>query len=281
MARPRPGLSGEWDVGNAKFHEIHGALVTMDPGHAISTGLIDHSQAVLKFGHNPDVDTAAQEEVNHFGNLTRLTAASTFTIVSDAAADDMTTGSGAWEVVITYLDENYEQLSITYDMDGITPVVTTETGLRIQSAYCGRCGSGGENAGNITITATTGGSTQAYIRATDGQTDQSAYTVPAGYNAYFIAGHFSIAESGGRALKETSAFLNSQVRIYDETSTNNYQSWRTLFEVLLNNRGTGSQYLDQPVHNPIPEKTDIRFNVTVDANDTQATARLFIILREN
>lgn len=276
-----PKRDGIWDVGNAQMHVAHGALAVVSIGEAASTGLIDDETTVIKFGHNPNISTSAREEINEFGNLTRLTAASTYTVVSDASADDDTTGTGAWKVVLVYLDANYAEQSETITLDGLTPVVSTGSGLRLIRAYCTECGSGGENAGNIAITATTGGTTQGYIQATDGQTHQVAYTVPAGYTGYILGAQVSLNETAGGALKEATAFVEGWVRLYDENSTNNYQTWRSLYQVNINNHGVGVANLSQPTLAPIPEKSDIKMDAVVGVNDTELTARLFILLREN
>lgn len=282
MSRWEPGRHGNWDVGNAQFHETHGSLSVSDPGWAASTGLVHDEMIWLQFGHNEDIDTAAVEEINDFGGaMTHLTTASTFDVVSDSSADDLTTGTGAWEITIRYLDANYELQAETISLDGLTPVTTTGSGLRILSAYIGRVGTGGVNAGNIAITATTGGTTQGLIEAGQGQTHNINFTVPAGYTAFFLSGVFSVSETSGGALKETTAEFEAYVRLYNELSTNNYNGWRDLFQVHLNNRGTGAQYIRQDVHNPIPEKTDMKLTARVGANDTQVTARLFILLRKN
>ena len=281
MSQPLKGNTGTIDLGDARVNVVEGGIASMDYFYAASTGQINGVRGIIKFGHNPDIDTAAGEDINYFGNLTYLTAASTFDVVSDSSADDLTTGTGAWEITISYLDANYAEQTETISLDGLTPVTTTGSGLRLLSAYCGKVGSGGVNAGNIAITATTGGTTQAYIPANKGQTQQAAYTVPAGYTAHFVGGLFSIDETAGGALKEATAFVHGDIRLYDENSTNNYQSWRTLFQTDLNNRGTGALAIPQTVTNPIPEKTDVRIRAEVGVNDTEVTARLFIILREN
>ena len=277
-----PKRNGVWDGGNFQVHVMHGALSVETKGHAASTGLVDDETTDIKFGRNPDIDTAGIEDINSFGNLTYLTSASTFTVVSDQGADDGDpAGTGAWTVTLVIMQSDYTTVEETLTLNGVTGVVSTNSGIRLVRAYCNGCGSGGTNVGNIAITATTGGTTQGYIPAGAGQTQQVAYTVPAGYTAYVLGAQFSCGESKGGALKETTAFVEGFIRLYDETSTNNYACWRSLFQVNLNNRGASVAYTDEYTLAPIPEKTDLKVSAQVGANDTSVTGRLFILLREN
>lgn len=261
-------------------YENNRLVVTTTTNDEISRGALGNYGRRIKFGYNPDIDTAAVEDLNYFGDLTYLTSASTFTITSDSA-NDAAAGTGAREVYINYLDANYEEQIGMVIPTGLSGAASTFSGLRVLSAWCGECGTGGTNAGNIAITATTGGTTQGYIPLGRGQTEQIAYTVPAGYTAFFIHGSFSVSETTGGALKETDAFIEADIRLYNEDSTNNYECWRTLFQIMLNNRGTGYADIPQPLTNPIPEKTDVRIRSGVGANDTRVTARLFIKLVKN
>ena len=114
------------------------------------------------------------------GNHTWLTAASTLSVVS-SSANDTAAGTGARTFTLIGLDANYAVIVETVTLNGVTPVTTTNSFLRLLRGYCATGGTyAGTNQGNITITATTGGSVQGYVIIGHGRLSQGFYTVPAG-----------------------------------------------------------------------------------------------------
>lgn len=134
-----------------------------------------------KNGENPSVGTTEEDIWVPGGRMTWLTAESTLDVVS-SSANDALGGTGAQIVLIYGVDENYAVVSELVNMNGTTPVTTTANFFRVNSAQFVFAGSTGYNEGNITITATTGGSTQAYIEAEVGVHHSMNFSVPAGYN---------------------------------------------------------------------------------------------------
>jgi hypothetical protein len=128
-----------------------------------------------KFGGNADLDIGTETIWGYGGTFARINTASTFTVVSSSVQDILTTGTGAWNVVIYYVDANRLAATEVVPLNGTTPVVTTGTGLGINRVALYNTGSGDVNAGNITITETTGGTVQAYIAAGEGTTQQCIY----------------------------------------------------------------------------------------------------------
>lgn len=114
------------------------------------------------------------------GDHTWLTAASTLQVVS-SSANDTAAGTGARSITITGLDINLATISETVTFNGTTPVTTVNSYFRLLRGFIGATGTyANTNLGNITITATTGGSVQGYIAIGHGRLSQGAYTVPAG-----------------------------------------------------------------------------------------------------
>ena len=135
-----------------------------------------------KFGYNPSVGSSYEDVWGYGGNLTFLSTAYTLNIVSSSSDDDADpAGSGAHSVKIIGVDSNYNYLDEEKDLNGMSTVTTTNQFLRVYRAFITRAGTGEVNAGNITISATTGGSVQAYIGSGDGQTLMATYTIRDGY----------------------------------------------------------------------------------------------------
>lgn len=153
------------------------AVRPTDYHYEAALGLRQGHRTFSKFGYNQDVDTSTAETIWAPGGVyTPPTTASTLTIVSSSTADDGDpAGTGAQRIYITGIDANRKIQTETVTLDGTTNVVTTSTWLGINRAAVALAGSGQANAGNITITATTGGATLAYIPAGEGTTQQCIY----------------------------------------------------------------------------------------------------------
>lgn len=129
-----------------------------------------------KFGHNGDLDVGTEVLAAQGGTFTYLTSASTLTIVSSSTDDDGSpAGTGANSVIIYGIDANRVSQTEVVTMNGTTNVVTATTWLGINRVAIYLAGSTQNNVGNITVTATTGGSVQAYIPAGKGTTQQCIF----------------------------------------------------------------------------------------------------------
>jgi hypothetical protein len=144
-------------------------------------------------------------------------------VVSDNAQDTMTSGSGAWQVTVNYLDSLLANQIVTASLNGQTAVaITTATGcLRINSAYISQVGNSGGNAGNVYLydssATVTGGVPQTAAKIYDVIPYDSVaggwnadglgmYTVPAGYQAQIL--HVTTGVTNGNATA-----YNARVRV--------------------------------------------------------------------
>lgn len=155
----------------------------------VNKGVIPGHSLIHKFGSNLSVGTTQEDVWAPGGSLTFLTSADTLDVVSSSANDDVA-GTHARTLTIIGLDDTFAEISETINLDGTVAVTTTASFRRVYRAYVvdvGTIGADGRavsNEGNITITDTTGATTQAYIAAGDGQTAGTHYTIPAGKTAY-------------------------------------------------------------------------------------------------
>ena len=184
-----------------------------------------------KFGFNLDVDSASPEVIASFGGtFARMTSADTLDVVSSAAADD-SGSTGANSIVIYGIDENRDAQIEVVTMDGTTTVTTTGQWLGVNRVAVFLFGSGERNAGTITVTATTAGSTQAEMpvgTATTsdpgGVTQQMIFHVPRNHSFLATYLRFNVNKlSGGGSPRVTlrgivySAVNQGYQEVYRET----------------------------------------------------------------
>lgn len=152
----------------------------------VALGLRQGWETWNKFGYNTDIDLAAPEIIAaQGGSIAIMTTGATLDVVS-SDANDTSAGTGARTIIITGIDENNIEQTEVVTLNGVTPVTTTGLWLGVNRATVISVGTGGENAGNITIddTANTVG-IQAYLPATTNVTAQSIFHIP--INEKFLA----------------------------------------------------------------------------------------------
>ena len=154
---------------------------------AVAKGDFTGYTNVSKFGINASVKSGGWESIWEGSDLYPWpTAAATLSVVS-ASANDTSGGTGARTVEIQGLDSNWDLLTETITMNGLTPVVTTGSFLRVFRARVVTAGSLKSNAAQITMSS--GGTALAYITYDTigmGQTLMAVYTIPAGKTGYII-----------------------------------------------------------------------------------------------
>jgi hypothetical protein len=184
----------------------------------VSAGREHGVYSLTKFGRNAAVGLAREDIWNAGGVLQFLSSAETMSVVSTSAADDGSpAGTGANTIIILGINDNFDPISEIVVMNGLTPVVTSNSFLRINNIRVLTAGTGGTNAGIITATASTAVTTQGQILANEGQSAKSQMTIPNGYYGILI----SLSVSCG-AL--TSASVSVQTR--EENA-----AWNTRYKI--------------------------------------------------
>jgi hypothetical protein len=225
---------------------------------AVAQGIVADTLSVTMAGRNPDIDTAAEEDIwGNGGVWAPITAAQTLTIVSSSAADTLA-GTGARVVQVTGLDASYNRVVQNYNMNGVTPVVTAHTWTFMESVIVVSSGTGQRNAGTITITATTDTTAQGPILPGFSTTSRSFFMVPAGYLGYIhqVLG----ASASGTAGTLTNIYINYMI---DGTNT-----W--VRPVIYRSRADGSASFAYDINFPyqFPPKTLIKFSADTSNNNT-------------
>lgn len=131
-----------------------------------------------KFAFRSGLTAAGGEEaINNFGaNFTILTSASTFTITYNNTTDGLGQ-TGALTLAFYYVDSNGLPDVSTHTLSNTGSDVTSFSGLGINRVAVASNGGATYNVNDITITATTGGSTQAKLTAQEAVTQQAIFFV--------------------------------------------------------------------------------------------------------
>lgn len=174
----------------------------------VARGQIPYHSSVNIFGYQSSVGTGTPITV--WENATEYvfpTVAAQLTIVSTSASD-----TSALSVLINGLDANYNIISETIALNGLTNVTSVNNYLRVNSVIC----TNGNNVGVVTFKQ--GTNIVAQINAGIGKSQNGWYTVPNGYTLYIRAINVFSNESGGG---------------------NNYSNFR----VQVNNRLSGASFI--------------------------------------
>jgi len=217
-----------------------------------------------KFGYNNDVDTGTEIVAAFGGTFSRMTSADTLSIVS-SDANDTNGGTGVNTIVIYGIDGNRDPQTKVYNMDGLTPVVTTDTWLGVNRVAIFLFGSGEANAGNITITATSAGSTQAYIPAGDGVTQQMIFHVPRDHNFLATYLYFNVNKISGGA----SPVVTLKGLVYSAVNGGVQEVWRETIDTSVVN--DIEVVPTEPF--PISEKSILYFTATTNSDNTVVNGR--------
>ena len=222
---------------------------------------------VSKFGINSTVGSGGFESIWEGSNAYPWpTAAATLSVVS-ASANDASGGTGARTVEIQGLDSSWNLLTETITMNGLTPVVTTGSFLRVFRARVVTAGSLKSNAAEITMSS--GGTTLAYITYDTigmGQTLMAVYTIPNGKTGYII----NLNVSSSKDSEHRFRFMTRDNAVTDA-------AWNV--KEYMSARGGFSSWRKYAI-NKVTEKTDI--DLQVISNSTSAASGGFeLILIDN
>ena len=237
---------------------------TTDEKYEIAKGLRQGSTTWSKWGYNPDIDIGTETVWSQGGSFARMTAADTLDVVSSSTDDD-DGGTGAWSIIVYGVDENYETQTEVVVLNGTSAVTTSNSWLGVNRVAIYLAGTGGENAGAITLSRTTGGSVQAHVPATEGSTQQALFFVPSKANFLMDWLLINIAKVGAGTLPvvTTKCFVTSLV------SGAKYEVFRHVIDTAIEN--TVELRPSQPFI--VGEKSLVEFQMTTDKDNTVASVR--------
>ena len=251
-------------------HNLSPPSVSSEFALAVGWSLPRGYTRTAAFGFNPSIDIATvPEDVWTGGGIYPwMTAATSLEIVSTSAADTAA-GTGARSVLITGLDINYVAVTQTVVLNGTTAVALATQLFRVNSMLVLSAGTGTTNAGTINLRDSGGGTVRSIIGVGVGLTQQSPFTVPAGFTLQVVSIYNSITGTG--------TARTADITTYFKTSTGVARTPITL------TCSDGKPYR----HDGLPgimvvEKTDFSMRVTsVSNNGSSVTCAWLAILRQN
>ncbi len=244
--------------------------MTLQYGLRLAMGEIPGVSTVHKFGHNSDIDDGFEDIWGGGDAYTgfNATAAETVEVFSGDAEDDAATGTGAHTVKIIGLDANWRTQTEIITLNGATAVDSVNTYIRCTRAMVLTAGSGGENAGEITIRQkTTTANIFAKLPLGYNQTMIACDTVPSGKIGYVRRWFFALA--GRTNADSVGKLLVRPVGSVFQTKEK------------LSLQGNGTTFIES-VHDipkgPYAAKTDIKISADSDSANTGISAGFCMIL---
>lgn len=221
------------------------------------------------FGDNHDVDAGKEDVWRYGGTKTWPTTAGQVSLVS-SSVEDVSPLTGAWQVLLDGLDANYERITETVTLNGTTPVLSTNSFLRLNLVrIAGLCGSSGSNVG--TITGTIGGDVQCFIDVAGGRSQMAHYTVEANHRLML----FDVTKNVGRG-QNADHEIGQEMRIGLNGGGFNKTGWIQVHNIDLYEGSDGSVFGTAV---PTQEATDIRWRCETSGNNIRVsvTAHGFLV----
>lgn len=192
-----------------------------------------------------------------------LDAAAAQEIVS-SDTNDTAAGTGARTVLISGLNTSYDEISETVSLNGTTAVALTKTYLRINAMVVASAGSGGVNAGNLTVRTVSGSTTLAVMAAGENTLLQGVYTIPNKYRGYLL-----MYRALRNATNGFSAFINYRTQ---------GGVWQRLVADVSN--GAGPNGIERNFLFPrlLAAKSDLDLRVNVQTGNTAASGNFSLLL---
>lgn len=227
-----------------------------------------------KFGYRSNLTAANGEETiwAASGNFTPLTSASTFTIAYNNATDGVGQ-NGALSLQISYIDENGMDAVLNHTLGSSGSDVTTVTGLGINRAVVTSSGSTNWNVNDIAITATTGGTTQAFIPATQSVTQQLIFHMDT--NSKGVARFLWINTnklSGGGAPR-----IVIKGYVFNRTIATQFE----IFRVTIDTNSENTIALSEPIGFALSASDVLWFVADTDTNNSTVAMRFSLLEYRN
>ena len=198
---------------------------------ALAANAVTNVSLVQPYADNATVGTSFETITNtNADQVLPVIAGADIDVVSAAAGDDVGS-TGATEVTVTYLDDNFNQYTQAVAMNGTTEVEMTEQNISfIQKAEIVASGTGLAAAGAITIADVTGGGVHALIDAGSKETGNCTWKVPAGHTGYVHGFWYDVdAVAAGVGTAE----IALQVAHAESSGVANSETWRTVAKVTV------------------------------------------------
>ena len=248
------------------------ALLTSDFLAEVALGNVTNYSSIVKFGTTATLPAGAaiQDVWQGSGAYTGQPTGSAETIeVFSSSANDTSAGTGARTIRVFGLDDNWDEQTEDFTLNGTTPVASVTLWRRVFRAFVLTAGSGGENAGVLTVRHTTT-TANVFVEITAGfnQTQIAAYTVPNNRMATMVNLNITAARTNG-------SNGSVDLRLITREQGSVYRSNR-IYQIQTNG-GLYNPSLELPII--LSEMTDIIIRTTdVSDNNTIVTASFGLLL---
>lgn len=241
-----------------------------DPLRRFPTSLETNVLYSLQYGRNPDVDaTGATEDIwNGGGTYTGFPTGSAETIqVFSSSTSDTSNGTGLRSMRVVGLDENYNVQTEDFVLNGTNAVTGSKLWRRTSRAYGLTAGSGGVNAGTVTVRhSSTTANVFCQMPVGLAETQVAAYTIPSGYRGLITSINIGASNAASTAQEAQVAFV---MREYGATV------WRTLPVIIAPTGSSTTRHYDGGIC--FQEKTDIVARVLSATTDNLTVSCAFEI----
>lgn len=225
-------------------------------------GLREGKIAIREFGSNPDVDSGSPELVAPWGgSLVVVPSAETLDIVSDSA-NDTNGGTGAHRVFIDGIDSNYDRITETINLNGLTAVSTANSYRFINYISVDFSGTNKSNVGTITATFNTTGNIGGQLLPNRGTTTQAMYQIPRNFEGCLQCVFYNVVKVAGGSAPN----ITFNINVLDVDKNTIYQEFPLRVDTNINN--DRELFFNTPLR--IPEKAILFITVETDTNNTIA-----------
>jgi hypothetical protein len=222
-----------------------------------------------KFGYRSNLTASVGEETiwETTGNFTPMTAADTFNIAYDGTSGGSTDGSGttgATQLTFYYIDADGNEAIAAHNLETDGTDTTSFTGLGINRLAVSASGANEANVSAITITDTTGGTTQAVIPAGESVTQQCIFFVGSNHDAVvkFLYLHVN-KPSGGNASVQIKGYA------WNRAIATTFEVFRTTIDTSVETTET----LNDPIGFALNPQDVLFFTANTSTNAAEAVVR--------
>lgn len=236
------------------------------PQDEIRIGRRSGVEGWTKFGYRTGIqDTDGEVPVWANGNtFTPLTSAETFDI-SYTNTSDGAGQTGATELTFYYVDSDGNPAIATHTLGSTGSDTTSFSGYGINRIANSATGTNDVNVADITVTATTSGTTQAVIPAGSGVTQQAIYFVGSNHTAVakYLRVH-AVKTSGGSSPQVTVKAI-----VYNRVVDSKFEVFREVLDVSVEN----TLEINEPIGFNLNPQDVIYLTADTDTNNTDVSAR--------
>lgn len=149
----------------------------IEQSYDVFSGRLSHYSFNNQYAKSSTI-TATESEIWNVGGIETLLTSPEVIQISSSSANDTAAGTGARTLRIEGLDGNYDLQSEIVVLNGVTPVNTVNTYLRVHRLTAISAGSTGINQGNIDAVSAITMATHARITALLGRSEKTQFTCP-------------------------------------------------------------------------------------------------------